>query len=125
VILDTNAVSALVDGDAAIEPRLRGASVAAIPVIALGEYRFGVAQSKKRAVYEAWLGEHLKLFRVLVIDRETAEAYSEVRLELKTAGTPIPVNDLWIAALARQHRMRILSRDRHFDAVQGVRRIAW
>ncbi len=125
MILDTNAISAVVDGDPAIEPKLLAAAVAAIPVIALGEYRFGVAQSKKRAVYEAWLRENLPLFRILSIDAETAEAYAEARLELRISGTPIPVNDLWIAALARQHRLPILSRDQHFDAVKGVRRIGW
>jgi tRNA(fMet)-specific endonuclease VapC len=45
--------------------------------------------------------------------------------ELKRAGTPIPTNDLWIAALCRQHDLPLLSRDRHFDRVPGLRRIAW
>jgi tRNA(fMet)-specific endonuclease VapC len=48
-----------------------------------------------------------------------------VRVELKSAGTPIPSNDVWIAALCRQHRLPLLSRDRHFDGVPGIRRLAW
>ena len=51
--------------------------------------------------------------------------YRDVRTELKRAGTPIPSNDVWIAALSRQHRLPLLSRDRHFDAVPGIRRLAW
>ena len=125
MILDTNAISALVDGNPAIEPRLRASQLVAIPVIALGEYRFGVAQSRKRGAYETWLRENLKLFRVLDVDQDTAEVYATVRLELKTAGTPIPVNDLWIASLARQHRLPLLSRDLHFDSVKGLRRVGW
>ena len=53
--------------------------------------------------------------------RETAERYAEIRHELKAAGTPIPTNDLWIAALARHHRMRLVTRDSHFRAIQGLR----
>jgi len=48
-----------------------------------------------------------------------------VRDELKRSGRPIPGNDLWIAALARQHALPLLSRDRHFDLVPGVQRIGW
>lgn len=57
--------------------------------------------------------------------RETAERYSEIRHELKAAGTPIPTNDLWIAALARHHRIPLVTRDGHFRAVRGLRILAW
>ena len=125
MILDTNAISAVADGDLAIQESFSSAPVVAIPVIALGEYRFGLAQSKQRAQYEQWLAEHLGDFRTLNVDVETSVNYAEIHLELKRAGSPIPVNDLWIAALARQHRLPILSRDRHFDVVKGIRRIGW
>jgi predicted nucleic acid-binding protein len=51
--------------------------------------------------------------------------YAEVRDELKRSGRPIPGNDLWIAALARQHALPLLSRARHFDFVPGLKRVAW
>jgi tRNA(fMet)-specific endonuclease VapC len=63
--------------------------------------------------------------RILDVDGRTTEHYAEVRAELKRAGQPIPGNDVWIAALARQHALPVLSRDRHFDAVPGLRRISW
>jgi predicted nucleic acid-binding protein len=63
--------------------------------------------------------------RVLVVDKGTAEEYVEVRDQLKRKGRPIPGNDLWIAALARQHTLPLLSRDRHFDFVSGLERIGW
>jgi predicted nucleic acid-binding protein len=97
----------------------------AIPVVTLGEYRFGITQSRRRADYERWLLENLPDFRILPVEAETTEAYAEIRLELKQTGTPIPVNDLWIAALARQHRLPILSRDRHFAAVKGIQCMSW
>ena len=125
MILDTNALSALAEGDPAIEPILRRAMQVGIPVVVLGEYRFGIAQSRNRSSYERWLHEYLGRFRVLDVTDETSRHYAEVRLELKKAGTPIPANDLWIAALCRQYRLPILSRDKHFDAVQGLKRMAW
>jgi len=102
----------------------RAASVA-IPVIVLGEFRFGIAQSKRRTIYELWVREGLRHYRVLDVNEETSSVYAEVRLELKQQGAPIPVNDLWIAALCRQHAMPILSRDGHFDSVKRLRRLSW
>lgn len=55
MILDTNAVSAMADGDPALEPALRLAGALALPVIALGEFRYGIRQSRNRAKYERWL----------------------------------------------------------------------
>ncbi len=125
MILDTNALSALADGDSAIEPILREATEVAVPVIVIGEYRYGIRQSRNRSRYEQWLAEAALSYRVLDVDEGTARQYAEVRQELKTSGRPIPANDLWIAALVRQHRLPLLSRDQHFDFVRGLKRIAW
>lgn len=65
------------------------------------------------------------LSRALSIDVETARYYGEIRHELRLDGRPIPQNDVWIAALALQHRLPVLSRDTHFDSVEGVERISW
>jgi tRNA(fMet)-specific endonuclease VapC len=125
VILDTNGLSAVAQGESALEPILRKAAQVAIPVIVLGEYRYGISQSRHRKHYERWLAEYLPTFRILDVDERTTLAYSAVRIELKRAGTPIPSNDIWIAALCRQHSLPLLSRDRHFDAVAGIRRLEW
>jgi tRNA(fMet)-specific endonuclease VapC len=125
VILDTNGLSALAGGEVALELILRRAALIAIPVIVLGEYRYGISQSRHQLDYERWLAEYLPDFRILDVDELTAISYSAVRSELKKAGTPIPSNDVWIAALCRQHSLPLLSRDRHFDAVSGIERLAW
>jgi tRNA(fMet)-specific endonuclease VapC len=91
----------------------------------LGEYRYGIQQSRDRQRYEQWLTETLRNYRVLDVDEETANSYATIRTELKRAGTPIPSNDVWIAALCRQHSFSLLSRDRHFDLVRGIERIDW
>ena len=125
MILDTNGLSAVADGDAALEPILRKAAEVDVPVIVLGEYRYGIRQSRDRQRYEQWLTETICNYRVLDVDEETANSYATIRTELKRAGTPIPSNDVWIAALCRQHSFSLLSRDRHFDLVRGIERIDW
>ena len=125
MILDTNGLSALAEGEPGLEPLLRRAAQVAIPVIVLGEYRYGISQSRNHIHYEQWLAEYLPSFRILDVDERTTISYSAVRRELRKAGTPIPSNDVWIAALCRQHSLPVLSRDRHFDAVSGIIRLHW
>lgn len=125
MILDTNALLAIADGDPEAVAAAGRARQIAIPVIVLGEYRFGIGQSRRRIEYDAWLSSMLAACRVLELNAETAAQYAEIRLELKRTGTPVPSNDAWIAALCRQHGLPILSRDRHFDLVGGVRRVGW
>lgn len=120
MILDTNALSALVEGDAAVGDILRVQPRAAIPVIVLGECRSGIAGSRHKRAYEAWLATELPLFDVLAMTAETALSYAALRLELRRSGSQIPANDAWIAALALQHRLPLLSRDEHFAAVPGL-----
>ncbi len=125
MILDTNALSAFIDGESAVGEILRLQERACIPVIVLGEFRYGIALSRQRNVYEQWLQAQLRSFDVLTVSDETASVYAAVRVTLKQQGTPIPANDAWIAALALQHRMPVLSRDQHFDVVPQVRRQGW
>ena len=125
MILDTNGLSALVDGDSALESVLSRAFDLAIPVVVPGEFRYGIRQSRERARYERWLAGFLPAFRILPVDDPTSGTYGEIRDELKRAGRPIPTNDLWIAALARQHALPLISRDRHFDSVRGLKRVGW
>lgn len=125
MILDTNGLSALVEGEPSLEPVLRKAEHLAIPAIVLGEYRYGIWHSRNRQHYQQWLQQYLPQFRILDIEDRTTIPYAAVRTELKKAGTPIPSNDVWIAALCRQHSLPIISRDHHFDLVAGIKRIEW
>ena len=125
MILDTNALSAAADNDPAIIALLARADQVAIPVIVLGEYRYGIAQSRNRATYANWLDGLLPDCLVLDVNEPTTDHYAEITLELKRLGKPIPTNDIWIAALCRQHALPLLSRDRHFDLVAGTKRIGW
>ncbi len=123
--LDTNALSALAEGESGAVKEFSRATQIAIPVIVLGEFRFGIAQSRHKGKYERWLRDLVALGKVLDVDEETAAWYADLRSQLKQAGTPIPSNDSWIAALCRQHALPVLSQDHHFDFVKGLRRIGW
>src|SRR5258708_3305788 len=125
MILDTNALSAFFDGHARLKAVLAKAPRISLPVIVLGEYRFGLIGSRWRKVIEPALDELQAMSDILPVDTETVLPYAKLCDQLKRAGTPIPANDLWIAALAVQHGLPIISQDKHFDLVPGIRRLVW
>lgn len=125
MILDTNAVSAIFAGDEGVASVLDGVIRHHLPAIVLGEYRYGLERSRKQRQLEALLDRLERESIVLVVDGETARHYADVRNALREEGRPIPENDVWIAALAIQHRQPVVSQDAHFDAVEGIRRISW
>lgn len=125
MILDTNAVSAILAGDASIAAKLPPDQRQHLPVVVIGEYQFGMLGSKRRKKLEAAFERLESQSIVLLCDRATADMYAAIRHGLTLRGRPIPENDLWIAALARQHSLEIVSRDPHFDHVEGVQRISW
>jgi len=125
VILDTNALSAVADNEPLAIRKFSEAAGIELPVIVLGEYRFGVAQSRDRDEYERWLQQLIAATCVLPVNEDTASHYAQIRAELKEAGPPISSNDLWIAALCRQHHLPLMSQDKHFDSVQNLKRIGW
>lgn len=125
MILDTNALSAWADGQPAVRSHFQSAARVVVPVVVLGEYLFGILQSRYQQRYEEWLDQNLPSVELAVVGLETAREYAQIRPGLKQRATPIPANDAWIAALARQHGLPVLSNDAHFDAVSGIRRIAF
>jgi tRNA(fMet)-specific endonuclease VapC len=96
-----------------------------LPSIALGEYRYGLLKSIRRAELETWLGSVETACVVLAADGATARRYAELRHALDSRREEIPYHDLWIGALALQHNVEVVSRDAHFDQMPGVRRIGW
>jgi tRNA(fMet)-specific endonuclease VapC len=106
VILDTNALSAFIDGDNKLLKIIERQAELALPVIVLGEYLYGLRRSRLRIRYEEWLRTNLDLFDLLSVGRSTANFYAEIRTELRNSGQPIPSNDIWIAALAENTASR-------------------
>jgi tRNA(fMet)-specific endonuclease VapC len=125
VILDTSPLSAFADEDPGLLTILHRSRQLSLPVVFLGEYRAGSTQSRHKSGYEAWLQRFLVDCTVLDISEETTRHYVTVVLDLRRIGKPIPVNDLWIAALCRQYALPVVTRDHHFDVVPNLQRLSW
>lgn len=125
MLLDTNAISAWAKDDADLLRALRPDRTWYLSAIALGEYRYGLLKSTRRTELEAWLESIENACVVLAADGTTARHYATLRRALDTAPGEVPYHDIWIGALALQHNVEVVSRDAHFDAMPGVRRIGW
>lgn len=125
MILDTNALSAWAEGNPSCRPALVEARRLVVPAIVLGEYLYGIRQSRYRTRYEQWLAQYLPTAEIVPVTEATTGFYADLRIHLKAGGNPIPANDLWIAALCLELNLPLLSNDTHFDHVPGVLRIDW
>jgi predicted nucleic acid-binding protein len=125
LLLDTNRLSdALAEVDDVVE-RLESAESIAVPVIALGEIRSGFAHGRRPAENEARLQWFLSQDGVVTVglDAPVSHRYAEIHRVLRARGTPIPTNDLWIAAIAIELGLVVYTRDPHFVAVPGLARL--
>jgi tRNA(fMet)-specific endonuclease VapC len=123
-VLDTNVYSRFRRGDAAALSAIRAAHEIHLPLIVLAELLAGFAAGNHAARNREELAAFLAAPRVLLLkpDEKTADHYAVIHVALRKQGTPIPTNDLWIAALARQHRLALFSFDEHFSVVPGLAR---
>jgi len=123
VLLDTNAYAKYLRGDPAVLEALAGAGLVYMSVSVLGElfagFRHGSMEKVNRQILESFLGK--PVVRVLEATRETADYFGLIRSALRKAGTPIPANDVWIAAHALETGSVLLTYDPHFRAVPGLR----
>jgi tRNA(fMet)-specific endonuclease VapC len=124
VMLDTNIVSAAIDQESGVLSSLVGVS-AIVPTIVLGELYYGVYASSRIESNLQRMETLLAGFEILPCDEDTARHYGIIRAQLKRKGRPIPENDVWIAALALQHNLLLITRDQHFAAVDGLTVSAW
>lgn len=125
VLLDTNIVIALFAGDARVRAGIVSSTLVCVPAIAMGELFYGANKSGRVDENIARLSRFAEQADVLACDTGTAAAYGVVKAALQRAGTPIPENDLWIAAVARQHELVLVTRDRHFERVAGLALQRW
>ncbi len=126
MILDTNAVSSLLAGGSQhLNAILKSSRRHHLPLAVVAEYQYGLLAMRRPRRFQSLLRRLEADSIILYPDRTTADNYAAIRYELKLRGRPIPENDIWIAALARQHSLDIVSQDSHFDHVPSVRRIGW
>jgi tRNA(fMet)-specific endonuclease VapC len=120
--LDTSAYSHFKRGDAAVVGLLSRASWVGVPAITLGELRTGFLLGRRFEQNEAELAKFLAnpVVSVLEVDDEASRIYAEIVVALRNAGTPLPTNDVWIAALAAREGVQVLSYDDHFTKIARI-----
>ena len=123
--LDTNRYTDLCRGDASVVEMVELADEVLLPFIVLGELRAGFAVASQGMRNEAVLRRFLlkQGVSILYADEQTTHHYANVYRQLRKQGTPIPTNDMWIAALVLQHSLVLLARDAHFDALPQLLRV--
>ena len=124
-LLDTNVVIALFAGDLMVQEKVRNAEyiVAAPPVI--GELCFGAQKSNKVTENLHKIDIFVQQSIVFPCDLETAQWYGIIKDRLRRKGRPIPNNDIWIAAIALQYDLILVTRDSHFDEVESLQTEYW
>ena len=120
--LDTSAYSHFMRGhEPAVEAIVRARWVG-LPVVVLGELRAGFSAGRHRGANESALGAFIAnpYVTVLDVDDDAARHYADIVTELRRAGTPVPSNDIWIAAVAAREGARVLTYDGHFERIKRV-----
>ena len=125
VAVDTNRYVDFARGEPAVADVLENAEEVLVPLIVLGELRAGFAVGSKGARNEGGLRRFLLRAGVSVLfpDEQTTHHYATVYRQLRQQGTPVPTNDMWIAALVLQHGLVLCARDAHFDHLPQIPRI--
>jgi tRNA(fMet)-specific endonuclease VapC len=93
--------------------------------LVLGELYYGAHRSQQPAKALTQICEFLRSCVLLFPDEQTPDHYGRIKAGLARAGTPIPENDIWIAALAQESQLPLLTRDRHFALIPGLTLVTW
>lgn len=121
LILDSSAVVAHFKRDDTVKAKLAHADLLYLPLTAYAELRYGALNAENPAKKLEDLSEFMQIVTVLYPSQATAGVYAEERLKLRKMGKPIPESDLWIAALAIQYRLRLLTSDKkHFSLIESL-----
>jgi tRNA(fMet)-specific endonuclease VapC len=125
ILLDTNVVIELFKGNPNVTTSFEKPTSVNIPFVVLGELLLGVYRSSNKEKHLNELNVFLRKCKVLTADAETADSYAMIKTELLRKGKPIPENDIWIAAIAKQHKLILITRDKHFNEVAGIELENW
>jgi len=125
ILLDTNIVIELFKGNPLVTVSLETHHSVNIPFAVLGELYLGAYRSSNPEKHIKQVKDFLKKCTVLVADNETTENYALIKTELLNRGKPIPENDIWIAAIAKQFSLTLITRDKHFNEIDGILVVNW
>ncbi len=124
-LLDTNIIVALFKNDENVRNQIAASPEVFVPAIAIGELYYGAKHSAHVEKNMNQVREFAENAIVLVCDIATAEHYGQIKNELKTKGNPLPENDVWIAAIAKQHSLTVVTRDQHFKEIDALLLEEW
>jgi tRNA(fMet)-specific endonuclease VapC len=124
-LLDTNIIIGLFANDAEIIRRIQQASRTVVSAVVIGELYYGAYNSTKVEDNLLKVEQLARDVEIIACDSETSGLYGYVKSQLKKKGKPIPENDIWIAAAAKQHQLTLVSRDKHFGEIDGLDWIEW
>jgi len=124
-LLDTNIVIALLADEAAVKDSLAKADEVFVSSIVIGELCFGARKSERILENLARIDEFAANNVVLGCDTDTARQYGEIKNALRLKGRPLPENDIWIAAVALQYSLMLVTRDTHFDEIDHLKVAVW
>lgn len=124
-LLDTNIIIALFERDPSVQENLAKAEDVFIPSIAIGELYYGAYKSARVEINIVRIEEFAVSNTVLKCDEVTAQQYGYIKNLLRNKGRPIPENDIWIAAVAQQYRITLVSRDQHFREMDRLPVVTW
>jgi tRNA(fMet)-specific endonuclease VapC len=124
-VLDTNVCVDLLNSPALAGPRIGASAKLLVPIVVFGELLYGAYNSKRVHENLQRIADFTKLVQVIYLDWQTAEQFGRVRQGLLQKGKTIPDDDMWIAAVALERRVSLVTRDRHFKEVDGLQVIPW
>ncbi len=124
-LLDTNIVIDFFGNDQKIRSEMERLAIVSIPLIVLAELYAGAFSSNRQEKNIRQINEFVKDCKIILPDEETAFVFGKIRADLKLKGKPIPENDIWIAAIAIQHNLTLISRDKHFSEVKKLEVLSW
>ncbi|MCK5371447.1 MAG: type II toxin-antitoxin system VapC family toxin [Cyclobacteriaceae bacterium] len=124
-ILDANVVIDLLKGKENVAFEIDKSKAVYIPVFALGELYLGAESSNRIQYHLDQINAFLTIANVSNTSDNTALIYGKMKSDLKRKGTPIPENDIWIAALAKEHDLPIVTRDKHFNNLTDIKLVEW
>ena len=125
VLLDTNIISAWLKGASEIADKIDRSASVNIPVIVIGELYYGAQYSANVKKNTDSIDKVAASYNILQVDEYTAVQYGIIKAALRRKGKPIPENDIWIAAMAQQHKLTLITRDGHFSEIETLKKKAW
>lgn len=124
-LLDTNIVIALFANKTAVKDNLAKTDEVFVSSVVIGELCYGAHKSTRAKENLSRIDDFASSSLVLGCDTETARVYGGIKNSLRLKGRPLPENDIWIAAIAVQHNLTLVSRDAHFSEIENLEVVAW